>query len=82
MEKNQKCWLCRKTKLIPTENVYEIMVDVNNKPFGFGWKADGWKRMSILCCDLCLESLPELADAEVLGFGDGIRLPVESFMEG
>ena len=78
--RNQKCFICRQTGLVPKENTYEIHVVVSRKNT---YRASGdWEEKRVLVCDSCLESIPELADAEVLGFGDGKRLPVENFMEG
>ena len=64
----QRCWLCRKTVLVPKVNAYEILLTVlYRKPYQ-------WKKKRVLCCDTCLENTPALRDAEILGFGDGKRL--------
>ena len=64
----QKCFVCRRTVLMPRQNCYEIMMSVYNK------KYKCWQQRHVLVCDHCLESKPELADAEVLSFGDGVRI--------
>jgi hypothetical protein len=65
---NQRCWLCRKTVLVPKVNAYEILLTVLYR------KLHQWKKKRVICCDNCLENTPALRDAEILGFGDGVRL--------
>ena len=71
---NQKCWICRRRKLIPKISCFEIIVGID-KGSRNGGGSNIIERKKVLVCDYCLESIPELQDAEIVSFGDGVALP-------
>jgi len=70
----QKCWICRRRKLIPKVSCFEIIVGIDRGSRN-GGGSNIIERKKVLVCDYCLENIPELQDAEIVSFGDGVAPP-------